>query len=272
MRDLPRNIGAFSFGNGGTASVAIGTGVARLQNFDPVSIVQVCYPTTWPAAGLRTNFYINNGGTGFRQFGTSTDGGVNGMRILLDRQTADLNATATVGNIPYAAINKWMVLGVTVGTAFADSEQKLYGGDLQHALTPVTTYVTQTAGSGPVLTSDNVQGNFIGGTGTGGSYAGAIAITAVWNKYLTRGEIVQRQWMLLRGEIPKDAQGVWYTGAHGPLRAYDQTALHDSVLLKTSAHAVPSGVVMVRGFDLNRAVGPRIGKAGAGRRFLLARI
>jgi len=176
--------------------------------------------------------------------------------MTLDRATTALTTTATVANIPYAAINKWCVLAATVRSAGADSEQKLYGGDLQNAVKPVTTYATQTAGSGAVNGSSNNADTVIGGTGGTNSYAGHIAITAVWNKYLTLGQLRQAQRMLLAGLIPPDAQGVWYTGAHGPQKVYDQRAtVHDTTGFQIPAHAsVISGISMIRGFPLQKSL------------------
>lgn len=111
------------------------------------------------------------------------------------RTTTTLNIRTNLSTFPVYATNKWLFVGAVSDINGANSDQKLYMGDLFSLAQPASTYTTQVVGAGSI-TSDVGANMGVGNNPVGGSaneFNGRIAWVGIWNRKLTQREIWAQQ-------------------------------------------------------------------------------
>jgi len=185
---------ALTFVDDSADGVDLGASATALRDITAGAILVWAYPTAYPPASFRY-MYVSNQEAGSRTFDIGGSGGTLGPRFILDRDTSNLGIGATTANTPHSAVNTWNCWAATWNTAGADTDQHVYGGNLTNALTEVTTYALQTAGSGTVQTEDPTRNPVIGGLGTGfiRGFPGRIAVVMIFNRQPSLGELKAQQ-------------------------------------------------------------------------------
>lgn len=167
-------------------------------------------------------------------------GPANNLTLTVGRGTANLEAVSNDGCI--ASTGKWYFMACVWDISGANSEQKLYFGDLTTPTAEVGSYSTQTVGSGSRNSSTENLG--LGGM-TGGSPAWfnndvIIDVVAIFDKVLSLAELRMFQF---HPQNNVNCVGLWYPGKHGPSVVPDLSGQgnHGTVYNATMDISVPLG-------------------------------
>lgn len=147
------------------------------------------------AAGLACSKGTGNG-NGFRNFAIISN---TSFTMTVDRAT-DLAATALATNFAhYPGLNQPFCYAGTFDTAGANGDQKLYIGNPQAPLAEPSAYSAQTVGSGAPPSNAAVP-QYIGNNATpSNGWDGIIFAIQMWNKVLTRAQLIDVQSMPVFG-------------------------------------------------------------------------
>jgi hypothetical protein len=234
--------GSLSFANDSTDRADCGS-AAALDNLTAGTVVGWMYITS--VSGSNCGVIAGKGSTAFtgnKAFDTCPAGGVASQRLIVQRNTTDLDVRST----NWLSTGTWYFLAYSFDTSLTDTDQHLYMGTLTTTVAEETAYVKQQVGSGTVK-DDSANSFDIGNIGAGTVFEGGgarrIAFVGLWGRQLSLAEIKAQQFHPhLTGNSDL---GMWFPGSNGTGTQPDYTgnANNCTVTGATQSDHVPIGPV-----------------------------
>ena len=194
-----------------THQVDIGNG-ASINNLTAGGILAWINPATITASGVRGRIIQKGlfGPGNFRNFmiGHTSNGDFT-MEIM--RATTNLNALSATGQL---SASVWQCVATRFDTAGANGDQQLYVGDVNTALTEVSSYSTQLVGSGATGDDSGVNAYISNNSNNNRSINGSISFVSIWNTYPSLGDLQRQQFNTSRMASPSMALFM-HLGVHG---------------------------------------------------------
>ena len=169
------------------------------------------------------------------------------LRLAKGRGTTNLNAVSPTNAVVAGQLS---CLAGQFDTAGAASAQKLFTGTLDRPITEISSYATQTAGSGTVG-NDSAQSLVLAARHSADSVAfnGQIYAVGLWNTVLTLDQL--RAWQNdFYAPLPR-CVGLWRPGANGTGLVWDESGFNSH---GTITGAIPTNDYLPRVFQRNRLI------------------